>query len=652
MAPMTSDWQSFIQEAMHEYSSGVKLPSSNPMTNTFRANPGISSTTTPQFKSEDTTDSYPGYQDGGEVVPGQGVGDKIPIMAEPGEIVIPNEVVNVFGSDYFLGVIDAGKAIARRNGGLADRSQERPTTGPGKGLTTGVSPQGYAGGGEVQFDLDWKQKQMDAIRGIGLNPTAIEQSARPVTQEQSHYNPNWVQETKQDYARGIQKFNKFLDFITDTPTSSSAPVMNPAPAAPAPAPGVSPVQPTPSGVQAGSSTPAPRRTTGGVQGKASRKKSNRRSYSAGVSGAASSATSATTPDEAAAFQQTIDALAAKQKNTFYNPDSDFFKPYYKPLQNDDESAYTYPHPEAEGLKYYGRVASWKPGRGIVAEHTAIDTATGKYIPLDDNDPRLAALLDERQDAEVTGKIGGMRDDLIRENKAKKGLQDWERQLQGLERKGLISRDVLSTHNMGVPITSRDGTSKTVEWIYPDEATGKMPAYKTIPAGLTMPEFYRAMEGLAPTTEAEGKLAKLKAEIYEIKAKANRENWSARKEEAEIGKILDERGFITGPKTRLANAQAGEAGASATESIAGAGLKREQAKYLKEDKPSKRERYLTRKVNNLSTQLGKATRAEKPALQAKYDKAVAEYNEFTGGRPEAVVPQNRKQPVKPLSAFDK
>lgn len=61
---------------------------------------------------------------GGGAIPGYGIGDKVPIMAEPGEYVIPKEVVEEKGIQYFDKMID--KPVGYQMGGRIPKGWIRP----------------------------------------------------------------------------------------------------------------------------------------------------------------------------------------------------------------------------------------------------------------------------------------------------------------------------------------------------------------------------------------------------------------------------------------------------------------------------------------------------------------------------------------------
>lgn len=151
--PTSDQWDEMTRQAVQEVNTRLGLGVMPPATGLpISTNPG-GIVAPPSSYSSPTGGAMgglpQGYKAGGEVtpradrhgygmVPGQGEGDKIPIMAEPGEIVIPKDVVNYKGKQFFLNLIEK----TQQTMGLSQKPQ-KPQPGPGP-------VRGYALGGEIE----------------------------------------------------------------------------------------------------------------------------------------------------------------------------------------------------------------------------------------------------------------------------------------------------------------------------------------------------------------------------------------------------------------------------------------------------------------------------------------------------------------------
>lgn len=146
--PTSDQWDEMTRQAVQEVNTRLGLGVMPPATGLpVSTNPGGIAAPPSSYSSPTggAMGGLPqGYHGGGEVapradqhgygmVPGQGEGDKIPIMAEPGEIVIPKNVVNYKGKEFFLNLIEK----TQQNMGLR-ASQGQPKNGK------------YTRGGEVE----------------------------------------------------------------------------------------------------------------------------------------------------------------------------------------------------------------------------------------------------------------------------------------------------------------------------------------------------------------------------------------------------------------------------------------------------------------------------------------------------------------------
>lgn len=631
MAPTASDWQSFFEDAIQGYNSGIKLPSLNPLTNVFRGNMGLRpadslqgavnqplgynesllnpgaarglnfSTDTAFQGSFAESDPLQGYQQGG-VVPGQGEGDKIPIMAEPGEIVIPNEVVNVFGPDYFLGLIDAGKAVARRQaGGLSDVPSTPPPPASRMEEEDDPSESGYQQGGTVQppygeYDYDGYQQQTGLRTPLsgGHWPDTFKRQSHMTFSDESKYSspdqqggrwaslPTAIRGVRADhfyaspYNLTQHSPEEMREYFQNHPEEgtlhlpegyadgglvmdpdwkqkmqnaslglgSPLVVERPTPPAPQPAPGRGALEYNPNWAKEMPQT-------------VHRMGEDLYPYRKAIYDFVAQGTPNAQSFEQATGRAPVAPSAASAKAA---------TPQTRAATASSSPKVSAP---ASSQRQVSTGSKQRPTRRSGTGRGVNSGAQGSQQTVRSSDPYLVNTggplpsnnLDFMNQQNVANKPYITADDLLAAMAGNKG--GGVKPPQGVE-----IGEVGSTPGWGekfVPVTTLSpGGGKTIEVVYPG-AGGKMPAYHEIPAGLTFDEFYKQAKGL-------GLSQKDQLALKEMMAKIEREQAATKKENAQIG-------YITGPQTAAEWARASNESAGAGERSAGANLKRGQLREL-------------------------------------------------------------------------